>query len=111
MGAPPSRTRGIAARVRGLIGGQDSGDLAATAKRLGVTETALRRTVDPSMPTPALDVLAAIVNEYGVDPHWLLCGEYDVQIHRTAIASGHRTTPVDLVALSATITERDRREA
>ena len=75
----------IAARIRGLIGGQDRGLLAAAAQRLLVTEVALRISVDELEPHPALDVLAALVRVYGVDPTWLLTGEYDAATHRAAL--------------------------
>jgi len=103
--------RGIAARVRGLIGGQDGGDLRVTAERLSVDESALRMTIDPSNPTAATSVLAAVVSVYGVDPHWLLCGEYDSRTHRSAIDQDRRTTPVDVAAVAAKIAERPRLEA
>lgn len=77
----------IAERIRGLIAGQDSGDLAATAKRLGVDEVSLRMSVDELAPYPTLDVLAALVAFYGVDPTYLVNGKYDEHMHRRAIAT------------------------
>ena len=75
----------IAERIRGLIAGQDTGDLAATADRLGVDEVSLRMSVDEIAPYPTLDVLAAIVTHYGVDPSYLVNGTYDEHTHRTAL--------------------------
>ena len=73
----------IAARIRGLLAGQgDPGELAA---RLHVDETALRMSLDELSPYPTLDVIAAIVREYGVDPNWLITGEYDSGAHQAAI--------------------------
>jgi hypothetical protein len=74
----------IAMRIRGLIGGQDRGMLEATARRLGVSEVALRMSVDDLAPHPTIDVLIAIVTEYGVDPTWLVTGVYDGATHRAA---------------------------
>src|SRR5437879_2682720 len=74
----------IAARVRAIIGDQDGGDLAATAKRLGVTELSLRLTIDPDSPEPTLNVLLAVVEVYGIDPTFLVTGGYDVTTHRQA---------------------------
>jgi hypothetical protein len=74
---------GIAARLRGLIGGQEHGDLGAIAARLGVDEVSLRMSVDHLAPYPTLDVLAAIVVTYGVDPTWLLTGDYNPSTHRS----------------------------
>lgn len=79
--------RGIASRLRGLIGGQEQGDLGALASRLGIDEVSLRMSVDPLAPYPTLDVLAAIVAHYGVDPTWLITGEYNSGSHRTAVES------------------------
>jgi hypothetical protein len=76
---------GIAARVRGLIGGQNGGDVGAIARRLHVDEVSLRMTIDEVAPYPTLDALAAIVDHYGVDPNWLLTGEYDATTHREAL--------------------------
>ena len=75
-------------RVRGLIAGQDGGDVGATARRLSIDEVSLRMSIDELSPYPTLDALAAIVNHYGVDPHWLLTGEYDLHTHRAALESG-----------------------
>lgn len=75
----------IAERIRGLIAGQDAGDLGATAKRLGVDEVSLRMSVDELAPYPTLDVLAAIVTLYGVDPSYLVSGKYDEHTHRVAL--------------------------
>ena len=41
---------GIAERLRGLIGGQNEGDLGAIARRLGVDELSLRLSVDDLSP-------------------------------------------------------------
>jgi len=76
---------GIAARVRGLIGGQNGGDVGAIARRLHVDEVSLRMTIDELAPYPTFDALAAIVEYYGVDPNWLLTGEYDAATHREAL--------------------------
>jgi hypothetical protein len=72
----------IAARIRGLISGQDDGDPARCAARLHVDEVGLRMSIDELAPNPTIDVVAAIVTTYGVDPSWLLSGEYDAATHR-----------------------------
>lgn len=41
--------------------------------------------IDELGPVPALAVITAIVREYGVDPTWLVTGEYDAQTHRMAL--------------------------
>ena len=72
----------IAGRIRGLLG--DSRNLVETAKRLGLDELSLRMSVDEVSPHPTVDVLAAVIHHYGVDPSWLLTGTYDSSTHRTA---------------------------
>lgn len=75
---------GIAARLRGLIGGQHLGNLGAVAAKLGVDEVSLRMSIDELAPYPTVDVLAAVIIEYGVDPSWLLTGEYNKSTHRNS---------------------------
>jgi hypothetical protein len=38
-------------------------------------------------PLPTIDVIAALVRTYGLDPSWVLTGEYDPATHRTALES------------------------
>jgi len=75
----------IAARIRGLLSGQDGSDPAASARRLGVDEVGLRMSIDDLAPNPTVDVVAAIVLAYGVDPTWLLTGTYDSAVHRHSL--------------------------
>src|SRR6476620_7246169 len=82
----------IARRIQGLIGGQDGGNIAATAARLGVSELSLRMTIDPEAPQPNLLVILAVIREYGVDPTWILTGEYDLATHRQAMEDDRATT-------------------
>ena len=80
-----SARREIAGRLRGLIAGQDAGNLAETARRLHVDEVSLRMSIDEVSPYPTIDVLIAVVNEYAVDPSYLLTGRYDPDVHRRAL--------------------------
>jgi len=77
--------REIAARLRGLIAGQDNGDVGATAARLGVDEVSLRMSIDETSPYPTIDVLIAVISHYAVDPSYLLTGEYDPALHRRSL--------------------------
>jgi hypothetical protein len=77
----------IATRILSLMG-QDADDLTATAARLGVDEVGLRMSVDDLAPNPTVDVIAAVVATYGVDPVWLLTGEYDAAAHRGILEQG-----------------------
>ena len=71
----------VAERLRRLLGGAEN-DAAETARRLGVDEVSLRMSVDELSPYPTLDVLAAVVRLYGIDPSFLLTGVYDLDTHR-----------------------------
>ena len=57
----------------------------AASLRLGVSVAALRLSTDVDDPHPAIEVLDALVREEGVDPTWLLTGEYDYAAHQRAI--------------------------
>ncbi len=61
--------------------------MAAMATRLRVDESALRKSVDDLLPDPATEVLVAVVREFGVDPTWLLTGEYAPATHQRALES------------------------
>ncbi len=76
---------GIAARIRGLVGGQDKGVIEQTARRLSVSEVSLRISTDDVDPHPTIEVVDAVIREYGVDPTWLVTGSYDPASHRRAI--------------------------
>ena len=52
-------------------------------------------------PPASLEVLAAIVRECGVEPSWLLFGEYDADTHTDALDCAGKVRGKDLV-LSAT---------
>jgi hypothetical protein len=73
----------------------------ATARRLNVSEVALRISIDEIEPHPALEVLIAVVRHHGVDPTWLVTGQYDATSHRAAIsdeASRSNTVVAELLA-------------
>src|ERR1051325_3218849 len=72
----------IAARVRELLG-DNIQNLADTATRLKVGEISLRMSIDEMSPHPTIDVLAAIVRHYRVDPSWLLLGDPAATTHLT----------------------------
>jgi hypothetical protein len=97
----PGSQAAIAARIRGLIGGQDQGLIEATARRLDVSEVSLRVSLDEIQPHPTLEVIVAVIAHYGVDPSWLVSGEYDGATHRKALdeeASRSRDEVAKLVA-------------
>jgi hypothetical protein len=90
---------GIAGRLRALISGQYGSDLTHASERLHVEELSLRMSVDDVSPHPTIEVILAVIREYGVDPTWLLTGEYDSNSHRAAMEGDAMTGPLrDFVA-------------
>src|SRR5690349_14159968 len=89
----------MAARLRGLFGSQDRHTIGAAARRLRVTERALRVATDEHSPHPSIEVLAAVIREYGVDPSWLLTGEYDPATHRAALDDDANLTKDEFVRM------------
>lgn len=85
---PDPHDQEIAARLRALFAKPDDQDWEVVAKRLGVSEVALRMSIDPLEPHPTVAIVAAAVAHYGVDPTWLLTGEYDPDTHRRALDDG-----------------------
>lgn len=81
----------LAARIRGLISGQ--GDLTEIAKRLHVDEVALRISTDEVSPYPTMNVIQAVIREYGVDPSWLLMGDYRAASYREALDANRAELP------------------
>lgn len=90
---------GIAERIRTLIAGRDDGDFAGIAERLRVEELSLRMSIDDLSPHPTIEVIMAVIREYGVDPTWLLTGKYDSNSHRAAIEGDELPGPLrDFIA-------------
>ena len=78
----------VAQRIRGLVVPSDPADLPGTAERLGVSERDLNDAVRERSRLSTLMVAAAIVRVYGLDPTWVLTGQYDGVTHRAALAAG-----------------------
>jgi transcriptional regulator with XRE-family HTH domain len=75
----------VAARVRALVKFDEGGDLSPLARRLGVNEATLRNTLASDRPRLDARTLAAVVQEFGIDPTWLLTGEYNIATHHMAL--------------------------
>jgi hypothetical protein len=72
-------TASVAGRLRHLVGSRTVKD---AANQLGVSEAALRLSIDADAPHPTIEVLIAAAQRFGVDPTWILTGEYDGGTHR-----------------------------
>ncbi|HKO13572.1 MAG TPA: hypothetical protein VJV22_16505 [Acidobacteriaceae bacterium] len=88
----------ISQRVRTLLRGMPGYSLENAASRLDVPVERLAPVLQPRpgqmIDTATLiDVLAAVVHEYGVDSTWLLTGEYGPGTHRTLEDEGPLSLP------------------
>jgi plasmid maintenance system antidote protein VapI len=83
---------GIMDRIRSLLVHEPAQTLDVLAATLHLERDAFQKLVNDreSIVDAALliDVIAALVREFGVDPEWLLTGRYNVSIHREALALG-----------------------
>src|ERR1041385_1877298 len=77
---------GIAERIRSLMAHETHPASAAAMLRVPASE--LRAAVDPVAPFQSIAVLEAVVREYGVDPSWLITGDYDVRTHVMSVDDG-----------------------
>ena len=82
----PTNRHDIAARLRELVEGTHQ-TVAMVAVMLGVEELSLRLSLDDLSPHPTFDVLMAAIRYFGVDPTWLLTGEYSSASHIDAIVA------------------------
>lgn len=102
----------IAERVRAVVARQPGHCLDVIADALAVARDQFRslieergRLIDRSF---LLDVIAALVYHAGIDPNWLLTGEYDSSTHRKALLLGEDRTPGGVGALRELVTEQYR---
>ena len=95
---------GIAHRLRELLLADKSKDLGQIAAHLGLEEVSLRMSIDEDSPHPTVEVLATVIREYGIDPTWLLTGEYSSSTHRSAMESDAMIT----AELRRQVSERPR---
>lgn len=92
--------RELAARLRALLQpALGSTSVRATAGRLHVSPRALRASIERGSPRPSSAVVLAVVQHYGVDPTWLLTGEYSSSTHRESLEDP--TSVVRLLARTA----------
>ena len=93
-----SSNMAVASRIRGLLSGQ--GNPRELAARLGVDEMALRISIDELSPYPTIGVISAIIREYGVDPSWLLTGNYSASAHREILETNADELPLKVAQVA-----------
>jgi hypothetical protein len=93
----------IVERIRALVSRQSAGAVNAFATSLGVSPADFRVFIDDRERLIdvlfLIDVVAAFVREFAVDPQWLLIGRYDGATHRHALMLGEDRTAVGVSAL------------
>ena len=90
----------IADRLRRLFAKDFGGDVRRIARALKLDEVELRMSLDDIAPYPTLNVLSVAVEYYGVDPTWLITGEYDQDTHWLALEGGRRMAEETLSRLA-----------
>lgn len=96
----PFDRHAVAARLRELLAARPGeNDLRLDAVRLGIPEPTLRLSIDDRSPHPGFETIAAMVRVYGVDPHWLVTGEYDARVHRAAMEIAEKGSAEELEKL------------
>ena len=98
--------RDLASRVAGLLQAQFKGDLVAAAHALDVDPAELRRIVEDQTQQPDLDVLAKLVERFGVDVCWLMTGQYDWRAHMRLLQDAEETGRSESGQLLLRLTER-----
>jgi hypothetical protein len=101
----------IVERICAIIG-RLPGDVAALARVLGVAEENLRRLDHPEHrpdSLPVIDLVAALVHEFAIDPQWLLSGQYDATAHGRALGLGEDRSHDGALAIRRLVTEQYRR--
>lgn len=90
----------IADRLRRLFAKDFGGDVRRIARGLKLDEVELRMSLDDIAPYPTLNVLSVAVEYYGLDPTWLITGEYDQDTHWLALEGGRRMAEETLSRLA-----------
>lgn len=76
----------------------------AVAADLDVPADSLQASIDLENPHPSVEMLMAVIRVHGVDPTWLLTGEYDLATHREALENPSSA----ITLLSRTSLRRER---
>jgi len=103
----------MAERVRAVIARQPGHRIDVVAQMLRLSPEGLERLMakkDEATDTAfLLDAVAALVHEAGIDPAWLLTGQYDPAMHRQALLLGEDRSPSGARALRQFVEDEYRR--
>lgn len=104
---------GMAERVRAVIARQPGHRVDVVAQTLRLSPEGLQHLMtdgdDPIDTIFLVDVVSALVHESGIDPKWLLTGQYDPAMHRKALLLGEDRSPQGSSDMRAFVEEEFRR--
>ena len=108
-----SLVTGMAERIRAVIARQPGHRIDVVAQTLRLSPERLQHLMTdadaPVDPVFLVDVIAALVHESGIDPKWLLTGQYDPKLHREALLLGEDRSPQGSDVMRAFVEEEFRR--
>jgi len=103
----------VSERVRAVIARQPGHDVGTVAQTFRVDPDQLRRLIDERDGFVdaefLIDVVTALVHEAGVDPKWLLIGQYEPATHRHALWLGEDRTSLGARRLRNFVEEQYQR--
>jgi hypothetical protein len=103
----------IAERVRAVVARLPGQGIGIPAETLGVSSARLeelaRNRDDVIDIVFLIDVIAALVHQVGIDPKWLLTGQYDSAMHRQALLLGEDRTAAGVGVMRNFVEEEFRR--
>jgi hypothetical protein len=101
----------ITERIQAVMARQSGRDLCLAADSLKVPAMDLARFLDAPRADRDLliDVMTALAYEAGVDPQWLLTGEYDGAVHRQVLTLGEDRSSQGRAAVREFVQQQYRR--
>ena len=104
---------GMAERVRAVIARQPGHRIDVVAQTLRLSPEQLEQLMtnadEPVDTVFLIDVISALVHESGIDPKWLLTGQYDPAMHRKALLLGEDRSSQGTRVLRGFVEEEFRR--
>lgn len=108
----PRETGSVRERIRAVVARQSGHNLCAAAEYLNLPALDLARLLDcADVPDRAflIDAITALAYDAGVDPHWLLTGQYDGAMHRHVLLLGEDRTARGRAAVRNFVDQQFRR--